>query len=158
MKRSLKIRTLMVTIVLLLGALPAGAVERAFALNGSGLAGFITDGAGNIVGANVTASGTATHLGLWSAAGTLHFAPDPDSPTKLLATGGGTLTAADGDKLEFVLENSVLDIPTAISTGNFRFTGGTGRFASASGTTNYVVSQNLATGTFQLTSVGSIDF
>lgn len=78
----------MVTIVLLLGALPAAAVERAFALNANGVADFITDGAGNIVGANVTASGNATHLGLVSGVGTLHFAPDPDNPTKLVSLEG----------------------------------------------------------------------
>jgi len=158
MKLNLKIRTLLVTLVLLMGALPAAAVERPFALTGGGVAGFITDGAGNIIGANVTASGTATECGLWTAVGTLFFAPDPNDPTKLVATGGATLTAANGDKLEFVLENSVLDIPTSISTGNFRFVAGTGRFAAPSGVANYVVSQNLATGAFQLTAVGRIDF
>ena len=158
MKHCLNIRILVLTTALLLGALPAAAVERAFALNGSGLASFITDGAGNIVGANVTASGTATHLGLWTAVGTLHFAPDPNNPNKLLATGGATFTAADGDKLNVVLENSTLDIPTSISTGDFVFVGGTGRFAAANGSGSFVVTQNLATGAFELTSVGTINF
>ena len=158
MKHCLNIRMIMLTFMLLVGALPAAAVQRPFALNGNGLADFISDGAGHVIGANVTSSGTATHLGLWTSVGTLYLAPDPNNSTQLLAAGTGTITAADGDKIEFVLENSVLDVTTSISRGIFRFVGGTGRFAAATGTTDFVVVQNLVTGAFQLTAVGNIDF
>ena len=63
MKRFTKIRTLMPIIFLLLGTIPASAVERAFALNGTGVVTLVTDGSGNLIGAIPTGSGTATHLG-----------------------------------------------------------------------------------------------
>ena len=80
MKRNLSLRLLALSISLLLGFLPLQAEERPFEFSGSGTAIFITDAAGNVIGANVTASGTATHLGLWTAAGTVHFAPTRTTP------------------------------------------------------------------------------
>ncbi len=158
MKRSLNVRILALTISLLLGSLPVAAAERPFALRGNGVAAFITDGAGNIIGANITASGTATHLGLWSGVGTIQFTPDPNNPTQLLVSGSATFIAANGDKLQGVLANSVLDVTTGIGRGTFQFVGGTGRFVRASGGADIVVEQNLATGAFVLTAVGSINF
>jgi len=158
MKRFSNIRILALTIFLLLGAISVAAVERPFALRGSGLATFITDGSGNITGANITASGTATHLGMWTAVGTVHFTPDPDNPTLFNASGSSSFTAANGDKLELILDDGTLDVTTAISRGHSHFAGGTGRFAGVSGSNNYVVTQNLATGAFELTAVGDIDY
>src|SRR5262245_63011714 len=108
MKRSLNIRILALAISLLLGSLPVLATERPFALNGNGVGTFFTDGAGNIIGANVTASGTATHLGIWTAVGTVHFTPDPNNPGRLLSSGTAFITAANGDKLKFTV-NGALD-------------------------------------------------
>ena len=48
---------------LLLGTMPAFAVERPFALKGTGVATLIIDDAGHLIGAIPTGSGTATHLG-----------------------------------------------------------------------------------------------
>jgi hypothetical protein len=158
MKRFSNIRILALTIFLLLGAVSAAAVERPFALRGKGTATFITDGSGNIIGGNLTASGTATHLGRWTAVGTVHFTPVPDNPTLFHASGSSTYTAANGDKLDLVLDDGTLDVTTAISTGHAHFTGGTGRFAGASGSISYVVTQNLTTGEFELTAVGRIDY
>ena len=56
MKHSTKIRTLILTLFLLLGSIPAFAVERPFALKGSGVATLITDGAGHLIGATPTGS------------------------------------------------------------------------------------------------------
>ena len=158
MKRFLTTRILMLTALLSLAAVTVPATERPFALNGNGVATFITDGAGNITGADVTASGTATHLGLWTTVGSLQFTPDPNNPEVILANGQATLIAANGDKLSFVLENSSLNVVTGQAMGNLRFTGGTGRFEHATGNPEYVVTQNLATGAFQLTSVGKINY
>src|SRR5262245_20354720 len=158
MKRSLNIRILALTISLLLGALPIAAAERAFALHGNGNATFITDGAGHIIGANITSSGTATHLGLWSSVGTLQFTPDPNNPNLILVTGTATVTAANGDKLQAVIADSVLDGATGLAKGVYRIVGGTGRFEGASGAPNFVVTQNLVTGAFEVTAVGSINF
>jgi len=158
MKRKLNVRILALAISLLLGTLPAVAAERPFALHGSGLSTFITNGDGIPIGANLTASGTATHLGLWSAVGTIQFTPDPNNPGLLQVSGSTTFTAANGDKLQTVLGTGVLDTSTGVGTGTLQFVGGTGRFAGASGTANLVVSQNLVTGTFEVTSVGRINY
>jgi len=157
MKRSLNIRILALAISLLLGALPVSATERPFALNGNGVGTFITDGAGNIIGANVTASGTATHLGMWTAVGSVQFTPDPNNPGRLLSSGAATITAANGDKLQFVV-NGALDPATGVDTGPMQFVGGTGRFAGVSGGGQFVVELNPATGAFKLTALGRINY
>jgi len=156
MKRSLNIRILALAISLLLGSLPVVAAERPFALNGNGASTFITDGAGNIIGANVTASGTATHLGMWTAVGTVQFTPDPNTG-RLLSSGTATLTAANGDKLQFAV-NGALDPATGTDMGRLRFVGGTGRFDGVSGAGNFVVELNPGTGAFKLTAVATINF
>jgi hypothetical protein len=158
MKRSLSIKVLVLTLSLLLGGMAVTATERAFSANGRGVASFVTDGAGNIIGADVTGSGTGTHVGLFTTAGRILFTPDPNNPIGLITSGEAVLTAADGEKLVIVVENGQTDVTTGIGTGNFRFTGGTGRFANASGLTSYVVQQNLTTGAYEITIVGRIDF
>ena len=47
---------------------------------------------------------------------------------------------------------------TATDRPVFRFVGGTGRFAGASGTADAVVVVNLLTGAFEITMVGNIDY
>ena len=74
-----------------------------------------------------------------------------------------TFTAANGDTLASTFDNAVLTITTTnpttgIATGVFVFTGGTGRFDGASGSGDFVVMQNLDTGDFTLTGVGTIDY
>jgi hypothetical protein len=112
------------------------------------------DGAGNVIGGNVTASGTATHLGLWTAVGSVTFTPDNGV---LRSNGAATFTAANGDKLEMVAEGA-LDPATFTDHGIFRFVGGTGRFAAVSGSADFVVTVNPITGGFELTLVGSINY
>ncbi len=158
MRRFVNIRTMVVALTILLGAISVAAVERPFACNGTGVANFITDGAGNIVGATITSSGTGTHLGMWTSVGQLQFTPDPDNPTIIHPSGSATFTAANGDKLVVVIDHADLDVTTGIVTGAFKFIGGTGRFEGATGTTQVVVTQNLATGAFQFTTVGSINY
>lgn len=134
--------------VLVLGSFPAQAGERPFRLN---VAGTVTNGV-------VSASGQATHLGLFTETGELSFVPDPNNPTLLLVTGRVTFTAANGDQLEALIEDAVLDVTTGQAAGAFRIIGGTGRFANASGTGDLVIDQNLFTGTFEGTAVGRIDY
>src|ERR1044071_7055953 len=102
MKRFITIRSLMLTLILLLGAIPVAAVERPFALNGTGVATFITNEAGLPISANTTASGTATHLGLRTAIGNVRFNP-PDANGVIRSSGEATIIAANGDKLEVVV-------------------------------------------------------
>jgi len=158
MKRSLNIKILVVTLILLVGSLAVAATERPFSATGRGVGVFVTDGAGNVIAADANGTGSGTHLGLFSSAGRIFFTPDPNNPTRLITSGEATITAADGDKLIIVIENGEQDVVSGIGTGNFRFSGGTGRFANASGLSSYVVEQNLLTGAYQITFVGRIDF
>ena len=164
MKRILNSTVMTLVAFLLLGSLTAMAVNRPFSLNGKGSATFILDGAGNLIGADVTSTSNATHLGLCTTVGKVNYTPanDPEHPGRLLSSGSGTITAANGDLL-YIEFNGVLDPPppgsgTGIDTPTFRFVGGTGRFAGASGTAEAVVVVNLGTGAFELTMVGNIDY
>ncbi len=156
MKRFSKMRIITLIIALLAGAIPAAATERPFALNGSGVASFITDEAGHVIGANPTASGTATHLGVWSTTGTVHYAP-PDENGRIPSSGDATITTANGDKLYVVLQGS-FDPNAFTDHGSFTFVGGTGRFAEVSGTADFVVTVNPITSSFELTVVGTINY
>ena len=158
MKRSLSMKIIVLTFTLLVGSLAVTATERPFSLNGKGVAIPILDGNGNVIGAEPTGSGNATHLGTFTNTGKVSFTPDASNPNILRPSGGGVFTAANGDKLNFVIVSGALDLTTGIGTGDFAFTGGTGRFANATGLTSGVIQQNLVTGAYELTLVGHIDY
>ena len=155
MKRFTKIRTLMPILFLLLGSIPVSAVERPFALSGTGVATLITDDAGHLIGAIPTGSGTATHLGQWTVAGQVNYIPDSNGV--LRSSGLATITASNGDKLQVQIDGT-LDPVAAIDQGVFHFVGGTGRFEGATGDANFVVHINPLTGGFELTLVGKINY
>jgi hypothetical protein len=157
MIRTLSTRFLALSISLLLGFLPVQAADRPFAFDGSGTATFITDAAGNVIGANVNTSGTATYLGLWTAVGTVQFVPDPNNPGRLLSNAALAFTAANGDKLQVQL-NGDLDPAAGFDMGVIQFVGGTGRFVGASGLGNFLVEINPVTGAFKTTAVARINF
>ena len=161
MKRILNLTALTITALVLLGTISVMAIERPFALNAKGVATFITDASGNPIRAEVSSSGTATHLGLTTTVGTINFSPDPANPGRLLTNGTGTMTAANGDTVQLELNGALEPTPgsaTATDKFVFRFVGGTGRFAGAHGTGNGIVVVNLLTGAFEITIVGDIDF
>src|ERR1051325_2226917 len=117
MKRSLLMKFLVLTLTLLVGSLAVTATERPFSLNGTGIAVPILDGNGNVVGAEPTGSGNATHLGMFTNTGHVDFTPDASNPTILHPSGGGVFTAANGDKLNFVIITGALEIGLALSRG-----------------------------------------
>ena len=161
MKRNLNVTVLTLTAIFLLGSVSVMAIERPFALNANGVATFITDGAGNPVRADVSSSGSATHLGLTTTVGTITFSPDPANPGRLLTSGVGTMTGANGDTVQLELNGALEPTPgSATATDKFtvRFVGGTGRFAGAHGTGTGIVAVNLLTGAFEITIVGDINF
>ena len=158
MKRSLSIKFLVLTLTLVVGGLAVTATERPFSANGKGIAIPILDGNGNVVGAEPTGSGNATHLGMFTNTGKVSFTPDASNPNILHPSGGGVFTAANGDKLNFVIISGTLDLTTGIGIGDFEFTGGTGRFANATGRTSGVIEQNVVTGAYELTMVVNIDY
>jgi hypothetical protein len=158
MKRSLFVKFLVLTLTVLVASLAVTATERPFSASGTGIAIPILDSNGNVIGAEPTGSGYATHLGKFTNTGKVSFTPDASNPNILHPSGGGVFTAADGDKLNFIIVNGALDLTTGIGTGDFAFTGGTGRFANATGQLSGVIEQNVVTGAYELTLVGNIDY
>lgn len=161
MKRILNATVLTLTAFILLGTISVMAKERPFALNAKGIATFITNEAGIPVSANVSSSGTATHLGLTTTVGTITFSPDPENLGRLLSHGTGTMTAANGDVVQLELDGGLELVPgsgTATDKFVIRFVGGTGRFAGAHGSGTGIVVVNLATGAFEITMIGDIDY
>jgi hypothetical protein len=158
MNRFAIVRTLILVFALLLGIIPVSATERPFASNGNGVATFITDDAGNVVGATVVVTGNGTHLGLFSGNGTIQFLPDANDPNISHPAGGVTYVAANGDRLPTVIEDGRMDLRTGIATGYMVFQSGTGRFEGASGKAAIVVEQNFITGAYTFTMVGDINF
>ena len=158
MKRLVTVRSLVLVFSLLLGIIPVSATERPFAANGNGVASFITDGAGNVVGANLSLSGNGTHLGLFTGSGTIQFLPDANDPTISHPAGEITYVASNGDRLPAVIEDGRMDLRTGIATGYMVFQSGTGRFEGASGKAAIVVVQNFVTGAYTFTMVGNINY
>lgn len=156
MKRFLSIKLFALSLALLFGALPVGATERPFSLNGKGVANIA--GGGSVPVGSIMGSGTATHLGLFTNSATIYFNPDANDPNVVHPSGEGIFTAADGDKINIVIEDASMNLTTGIGGGTFRITGGTGRFANATGWMNAVVEQNFITGAYELTAVGKIDY
>ncbi|HYK21358.1 MAG TPA: hypothetical protein VEV42_11530 [Pyrinomonadaceae bacterium] len=158
MKRFVTLKSLILVFALLLGIIPANAAERPFASNGNGVAAFITDSAGNVVGANLTLSGNGTHLGLFSGTGKIQFVPDPNEPNIVLVPGEVTYVGSNGDRLPTVIENGRMDLRTGIATGDMVFQSGTGRFEGVSGKAAIVVVQDFVTGAYTFTMVGNINY
>ena len=158
MKRLVTIKSFILAFALLLGTIPVSATERPYAGNGNGMATFITDGSGNVVGATVVVSGNATHLGLFTGTGTIQFIPDANDPFISHPAGELTYVAANGDRLPTIIDEGRMDLRTGIATGYMVFQSGTGRFEGASGKAAIVVEQNFITGAYTFTLVGSINY
>jgi hypothetical protein len=75
--------------------------------------------------------GPVTHMGKTKQSGTLTLEA-PIAPGIFPGFGSVTITAANGDQLTFDYEG-LLNAATGEGTGTFTFTGGTGRFADATG-------------------------
>jgi len=158
MKCLVTIKSFILAFALLLGTIPVRATERPYAGNGNGMATFITDGSGNVVGGTVVVSGTATHLGLFTGTGTIQFIPDANDPFISHPAGEVTYVAANGDRLPTIIDEGRMDLRTGIATGYMVFQSGTGRFEGASGKAAIVVEQNFITGAYTFTLVGNINF
>jgi hypothetical protein len=82
--------------------------------------------------ATFTGSGLVTHMGQTTQAGWLVLGP-PNADGLFPGYGSVTITAANGDTLSFDY-TGLLNPVTGEGKGTFTFTGGTGRFAHATGT------------------------
>jgi hypothetical protein len=158
MKRFITIKSLTLVFALLLAAIPAGATDRPYSASGNGVAAFITDEGGNVVGANLTLSGRGTHLGMFSGTGKIQFFPDANDPNISHPAGEITYIAANGDRLPTVIENGSMDLRTGIATGDMVFQSGTGRFEGVSGKAAIVVEQDFVTGAYTFTMIGNINY
>ena len=158
MKRFVTVKSFILVFALLLGIIPVSATERPFAANGNGVAAFITDDAGNVVGANLTLGGNGTHLGLFTGTGKIQFVPDANDPNIVHVPGEITYVASNGDRLPTIIENGRMDLRTGIATGDMVFQSGTGRFEGVSGRAAIVVEQNFVTGAYTFTMVGNINY
>ena len=156
MKRLITVTSLI--LALLLAIIPVSASERPFASSGNGVASFIIDGGGNVVGANLMLSGNGTHLGSFSGTGKIDFVPDPNDPNIVIVPGEITYVASNGDRLPTVIENGRMDLRTGIATGDMVFQSGTGRFEGVTGKAAIVVVQNFVTGAYEFTMVGNINY
>jgi hypothetical protein len=110
-------------------ALPGSvhAQERPFRAMGSGYVSEVDED-----GFTAVWSGQATHLGRYDAIAEIAFQPDGSN------LGTATLTGANGDSVTMTLHD-VFDPVTETFVGEYVITGGTGRFAGASGSGSYVV-------------------
>jgi hypothetical protein len=158
MKRFVTIKSLILIFALLLAIIPVSATERPFGSAGNGLATFITDDAGNVVGATVVVSGNGTHIGSFTGNGKIQFIPDANDPNISHPAGYVTYIAANGDRLPSVIEDGQMDLRTGIATGYMVFQSGTGRFEGASGKAAIVVEQNFITGAYTFTMVGNVNY
>jgi len=86
----------------------------------------------------LSGTGQATHLGKVSESGSLSFDFD-NFPVSLGISATGTLTAANGDEVFFAYDVTLTDTAsppqgtTYAESGSYTVTGGTGRFAGATG-------------------------
>ena len=140
-------RLFLCALILMVVALSASAVERPFKLTG------ITQLTGNPFapeGAGMVGAGTATHLGNWTNTGSFFLEPN------LHGYGAIDLVAANGDHLNFTAEGNADPSFNVVAT--YSITGGTGRFAGASGTGDFVGHLNPQDFVITYTATGTIDY
>ena len=147
-------------LIIFLGAFPTAFASSSTPFNGRG-SGTFTDTSPTTV--LITGTGHYDHLGLTS----LRF---PSTITGLAACGGFTATEQDtytgsnGDSIYQTVHDTICPTTTPNSftlTGSFAVTGGTGRFAHASGFGTVRASitfTSATTGTFSGTQTGTISF
>jgi hypothetical protein len=130
MFRSARLFGLCLVLVVSVGASPAAADTRPFK-------GRVTATWDNIFNglfappANFTGGGLVTHMGNTTQAGWLVLEP-PDADGLFPGYGSVTITAANGDEVTFDYVG-LLNPVTGEGIGTFIITGGTGRFAGATG-------------------------
>ena len=100
-------------------------------------------------------TGIATHLGPYTEAGTVSFAPT-SNPDVLAVTGTADYTAANGSVLHANVSGE-LNTATGVVTATLTYDGGIGRFADATGSSQ-LTGQLYPDGSITVTVSGSVDF
>jgi len=164
MKRMIVIPTI-IAVIVVLGALPVAFATHLRPLNGSFSGNFTITSITPTTKATITATGYYEHLGLTTFVGKATMT-GPSECGGFTATEQETFTAANGDQL-FA---SATDTACATSnpnvihiTASVTITGGTGRFADASGSfttqaSAVAASPTATSGTLSGTSTGTITY
>ena len=100
-------------------------------------------------------AGLATHLGVYAEAGTIQLSPTAD-PVVFDANATSIYTAPNGDKL-YATFTGQLNFATGVVTATVTYVGGTGRFASATGTAT-LSGQLLDGGALDVSVSGTINY
>ena len=125
---------------------PAQAVQRAY----------VSRGTAQFTGPNTfIGTGTATHLARYDEAGSVEFSATED-PTVLHLEALATYTTANGDQIHAAFTGQLNGVTGAISA-TVTYTGGTGRFANATGMAT-LSGQLGASGTIEVVVKGTIDY
>lgn len=154
-------RTFVATAVAVLAAAAtAAAADRPFKASLTGNAHLSSTDDPAVLRNDETGEGESTHLGRFTWAD-VEYADFAAIPGGVAVVATFTMTAADGDQLSgrFATVGFFADAQTLVIQGRYEFTGGTGRFADASGTGDIDAMAFLAPGLpFVGSLTGTIDY
>lgn len=130
-------------------------VTRPLKSRGSGTISYIPGGCGDgTLQFRSDGTGNSTALGLQTQVTTFCISM---TTGQVIGAIGGVGTAANGDKLYYTLAGAGMDPATGFMFQQYVFTGGTGRFADASGNMTLLYTVNTPTN-YEYTGEGSITF
>lgn len=130
-------------------------VTRPLKSTGSGTISYIPGGCGDgTLQFRSDGTGNSTALGLQTQVTTFCISM---TTGQVIGAIGGVGTAANGDKLYYTLAGAGMDPATGFMFQQYVFTGGTGRFAEASGNMTLLYTVNTPTN-YEYTGEGSITF
>ncbi len=130
-------------------------ITRPLKSKGSGTISYIPGGCGaGTLQFRSDGTGNSTALGLQTQVTTFCISL---TTGQVIGAIGGVGTAANGDKLNYTLVGAGMDPPTGFMFQNYVFTGGTGRFADATGNMTLLYSVNTPTN-YEYSGEGSITF
>ena len=130
-------------------------VTRPLKSKGSGTISYIPGGCGDgTLQFRSDGTGNSTALGLQTQVTTFCISL---TTGQVIGAIGGVGTAANGDKLYYSLAGAGTDIATGFEFQQYVFTGGTGKFADATGNMTLLYSVNTPTN-YEYTGEGSITF
>jgi hypothetical protein len=149
--RAIRLRCSLVFALVLVGATSAGSpvavgaepFKSRVTANWDNIFAALPPALGGLGQANFVGTSQTTHLGKAAQRGTLALQPPVVAPHIFPGSGSVTITGANGDQLTFSYTGN-LDANTGVGQGNFTFTGGTGRFANATGGGTFYAQINLA--------------
>jgi hypothetical protein len=146
------------TVFVLLAVVPApdsaaAQVQVPFYIGIAGTAGFTGPGTGAYDG-----TGSGTHLGNSKVHGDIQVTVAPNGCGGFTAQHSDTITAANGDQLYLQIIEDACPVATGSfhCTGTYSVTGGTGRFANATGNGVFDGLVDFTQGRFQATYSGQI--